>query len=58
MSERHIKEQIFNNITEDLQEKLEESPAELETLNTLPLQKWLNAISRADVKMAKALDGT
>ena len=55
LSEECIKEQIFNNITEDLREKLEESPTELATLNTLPFQKWLNTSSKADVKMAKAI---
>ena len=56
LSEKRIKEQIFNNIMEDLQEKLEESHAELETLNAFPLQKWLNTISKVDVKIAKALE--
>ena len=28
LTDKHIKEQVFNNITEDLHEKLEESPAE------------------------------
>ncbi|KIJ91664.1 hypothetical protein K443DRAFT_14206 [Laccaria amethystina LaAM-08-1] len=55
LSDLRIKEQIFNNIMEDLHKKLEESPAELETLNTLPFQKWLNVISEVNVKMAKAI---
>jgi len=34
---------------------LEESPAELVEINKLPLQKWLNVISKIDVKMTKAV---
>jgi hypothetical protein len=55
MDEKRIKEQIFNNMTEDLREKLEESATELAALNALTFQKWLNAISETDIKMAKAV---
>jgi len=53
--EDQVKEQIFNNMTKDLHEKLEESPAALAVLNTLPFQKWLNAISKMDIKMARVV---
>lgn len=55
LTKDHVKEQIFNNLTEDLREKLEEDATELAALNKLELQKWLNAISEIDIKMTKAV---
>jgi len=55
LTDECIKEQVFNNVTEDLHDKLEESPDELVEINKLPLQKWLNAISEIDIKMVKAI---
>ena len=55
LTDKHIKEQVFNNVMEDLHDKLEESPAELVKINKLPLQKWLNAISKIDIKTVKAI---
>ena len=50
LTEDSLKEQIFNNMTEDLPEKLKESAAELAAaLNALSFQKWLNTISKTDV---------
>jgi len=55
LSKPRMKEQIYNNITEDLRDKLEDHETELAALNKLTFQKWLNAISEADIKMAKAI---
>lgn len=55
LTEDHVREQIFNNMMEDLREKLEESQTELAALNVLSFQKWLNAISETNIKMAKAV---
>jgi len=55
LSEPRMKEQIYNNITEDLRDKLEDNETELAALNKLTFQKWLNAINEADIKMAKAI---
>jgi len=55
LTDECIKEQVFNNMTEDLCDKLEESSDELVEINKLPLQKWLNAISEIDIKMVKAI---
>ncbi|KDR78151.1 hypothetical protein GALMADRAFT_46851, partial [Galerina marginata CBS 339.88] len=54
LSEIRIHEQLFHNMSEDLREKLKESPAELTAINALSLQKWLNAISETDLRMVKA----
>lgn len=37
LTKDHVKEQIFNNLTEDLREKLEEDATELAALNKLEL---------------------
>jgi len=55
LSEPRMKEQIYNNITEDLWDKLEDNETKLAALNKLTFQKWLNAISEVDIKMAKAI---
>jgi len=42
-------------MTEDLHEKLEESSTKLAALNALSFQKWVNVVSKINVKMAKAV---
>ena len=48
--EARVHEQLFHNMTEDLREQLKESTMEL------CLQKWLNSISKIDVRMVKAAE--
>ncbi|KAF8798986.1 hypothetical protein BYT27DRAFT_7319795, partial [Phlegmacium glaucopus] len=54
LSDERIREQLFHNMSDDLREKLKETPTELATLNLLTLQKWLNTVAEADVRMTKA----
>lgn len=52
--EVRVHEQLFHNMTEDLREWLKESATKLAALNELCLQKWLNSVSKIDVRMVKA----
>ena len=56
LTEERIKEQIFNNMTQDLREKVQKSTTMLATLNALPFQKWLNTISKINIRITKMVN--
>ena len=55
LTEERIKEHIFNNMTQDLCEKVEKFTAMLAALNALPFQKWFNTISEIDISITKMI---